>query len=97
MHRFPRRGVRLDGPVEVAGGVDDGRFLEEALCRLDEPGTVLLLGGGAHEAARYSILGTRPFLGLRSKGRRTWLATAAGVEEIAGDLLRELGYPLSDD
>jgi len=89
-HRFPRRGVRLDGPVAVAGGVDDGRFLEEAMSRLDEPGTVLLLGGGAHEAARYSILGAKPFLGLRSKGRRNWLATAAGVEEIAGDPLAVL-------
>lgn len=61
-----------------------GRFADEA-------GTVVLLSGGAHDSARYHILGVRPWLSIREHGGVVSARFPDGEVRVACDPFAALG------
>ncbi|TFG61640.1 MAG: aminodeoxychorismate synthase component I, partial [Spirochaetales bacterium] len=63
----------------------------------DKPMTSILVSGGSHDCARFSILGYDPFCVLRSKGRETRLTRNGSTETITGDPLAVLESVLNQN
>jgi len=49
------------------------------------PGTVLLMSGGDLDCSRYHILGIKPWLTFKGKGRRTTLTSGETIKELDAD------------
>jgi para-aminobenzoate synthetase component 1 len=65
-------------------------FIDVANRFADVPGTVCLLSGGDLDCARYHILGTRPFLIFKGRGRTMELSDGEGADRFSADPLDTL-------
>ena len=62
-----------------------GTFVELASRFADEIGTVALLSGGAHDSARWNVLGIRPWLVLAENAGRVILEAEGKRTTLPGD------------
>lgn len=75
-------------------------FIDTAARFAEDPGTVVLMSGGDHDAARYHVLATLPWLAVKSHGSRTTLAAGDRFWSHEGnplDLLQALMQRLRFD
>jgi para-aminobenzoate synthetase component 1 len=86
---------RLTIADSVSGSMDDPGFLEEAKRIAALPYGCVLLSGGDHECAGYSVATWDPFLCMTAKGRRVELLTAANGEVLEADPFEVLEELLS--
>jgi len=93
---FKTPSFNLSGVIQltenkIAGReIDDAAFLKSAKKIVTRPYSALLLSGGDHDSARYSLAAWDPFCLISAKGRAVRLQTSLGYENILDDPLAVL-------
>lgn len=78
-------GVRVPVMMEIPLEKENPVSIIESLNLAGQPLVLLESGKGTENLARYTLLGFRPWLSFRSRGRRTEVTVAGASEIIEGD------------